>query len=358
MSDAPAITGLGALGRLGHAVADHRAALTSAPAAFPRLGDLGELPPRFDDTPAAWISPRRLLAHRKWSPASMAARHVAREAVADAGWSVADCREAAVFFGTSRGGLSGWLTPWPGRRPLPLMRASNSLPGEPAAAVTDAFGCGLAWQIHASGCTAGLDALEHAALSLAAGKCRRALVVAVDLPLVEPLLDAYQATGILAAPDRPGMIAAEGAAALCLEVASGPHPRLAASHSALEPGALLGTADALPALIGLLRAATRQSGAPQLCAPHDSGTARHARAEPDALRDALGSSAATFSFKPYLGHTVSAAGLLETVLLADWLRHPQSAPVPLDARRPIFKIASALGGKHHLAILQPAPARP
>ena len=37
--------------------------------------------------PGAWIEDRSMLTHRKWSPVTMAALHVARQAVADAGWS-------------------------------------------------------------------------------------------------------------------------------------------------------------------------------------------------------------------------------------------------------------------------------
>lgn len=354
MNTALTITGLGALSRLGDSIAAHRQALLSPAPPFSALGELEEISADFATTPAAWISPRSLLCHRKWSPASMAALHVARQAIADAQWSPADCRDAAIFFGTSRGGLSGWLTSWPGRRPLPLMQASNSLPSEPAAAIATEHGILSPWHIHASGCVAGLDALDHAALSLLAGKCQRALVVACDLPLVEPLLHAYRQTGILASPQQPGMIPAEAAAALCLETPSPQQtcPQLVTTSSTLEPNALLGTAESLPALTRLLEHAARQFGPPQLCIPHDSGTAKHHRAEPAAIRAALGDTP-TFSIKPFTGHAIGASGLIESAILSDWLRAPDTSPVPLHPTQPIFKIASALGGKHQLAIFQP-----
>ena len=42
----------------------------------------------------------------------MAALHVAREAVADAGWTAEDLRDAALVLGTSRGNAAGWLGPY------------------------------------------------------------------------------------------------------------------------------------------------------------------------------------------------------------------------------------------------------
>ena len=351
MNPTLAITGLGVLSRLGHTIADHRAACLAPAAPFQTLGDLGENSADFATTPAAWITPRDLLNHRKWSPASMAALHVARQAIADAQWSPAECREAAIFFGTSRGGLSGWITPWPQRRPLPLMRASNSLPGEPAAAIATELDIHTPWHVHASGCVAGLDALEHASLALLSGQYPRALVVACDLPLVDPLLDAYRDTGILASPEKPGMTPAEGAAALCLETNPTATARLVATRAALEPNALLGSAQSLPALTTLLARAAEQFGEPAGCIPHDSGTAKHHAAEPDAIRAALGP-VPSFRIKPYTGHAISASGLLETALLADWIRHPTTAPLTIQPSRPVFKITSALGGKHQLAILQ------
>ena len=55
------------------------------------------------DLPASWIEPRKLLVSRKWAPATLAALHVARQAVAEAGWSVSDLEDAVLFLGTSRG---------------------------------------------------------------------------------------------------------------------------------------------------------------------------------------------------------------------------------------------------------------
>ena len=89
----------------------------------------------------------------------MAALHVAREAIADAGWSASDLKDAALVLGTSRGNAAGWLGPWPGRRPFKLMAASNTIHSEPATAISIEFQITGPNHVLASGCAAGLDAI-------------------------------------------------------------------------------------------------------------------------------------------------------------------------------------------------------
>ena len=121
------ITGLGALSALGTDVAAHYQAVTAGRVPFRRLGLLLGPDSPHAMRPAAWIENRAILTHRKWSPATMAALHAAREAIADAGWSADELRDAALVVGTSRGNAAGWLGPWPGRRPFRLMAASNTI---------------------------------------------------------------------------------------------------------------------------------------------------------------------------------------------------------------------------------------
>src|SRR5688572_1677602 len=97
------ITGLGALSALGDGVAEHHASVLARKVPFKELaGLLGNGNPHAG-RPAAWIHDRKLLLNRKWSPATMAALHVAREAIADAGWTTDELRDAALVVGTSRG---------------------------------------------------------------------------------------------------------------------------------------------------------------------------------------------------------------------------------------------------------------
>ncbi len=344
----------------------------------PLAGLLGKDSPH-RDLPASWIEPRKLLLNRKWAPASMAALHVARQASAEAGWTTAELESTALFLGTSRGTAAGWIDPWPERRAFPLMAASNSLHSEPAAAVSIELGIRGPWQVQASGCAAGLDALGMAALWLSAGLADRALVVAVDLPLSPSLLDSYAATGILSkngvndpySPDTTGILPAEAAAAVALERGAQPGaPRLSGYLANADAADAIGMPAGAPAVVGLLRQALGKFDRPAALCPHASGTASHATLEPAAILAALGEGTVLCPLKPYSGHGIGGGGLLETVILAAFLRGnrlPQPLPhlicpagltmtsPALSPAATVFKLASALGGKNSLIALQAPP---
>jgi len=372
------ITGLGMLSTLGNGPEDHLGAITrNTPTFRPLSGLLGADSPHAA-TPAGWIEPRELLTHRKWSPASMAALHVARQAIAAAGWTPDDCRPAAVVVGTSRGNAAGWLAPWPGRRPFKLMAASNTIHSEPAAAITIELGIHGPYHVLASGCSAGLDALGIATLMVRSGVVPRSLAVAVDLPLVPLLLDSYSSSGLLASspqadpyhPASAGFIPGEGAAAIAIDSARTGTPLIldyTANSDACDPIGIPkdggGSGD-------LLIAARERHGAPTALCPHATGTAVHAIAEPAALIRAFGSThLPTLHFlKPFTGHTIGASGLLETAILAAFLQQGKLPPNPrglatpagfiapdtaLDAGGPIFKLSHSMGGHNALLVLSP-----
>ena len=373
------ITGLGALSAAGESMAGHRASLAAAATGFRPLADLLGAASPHRALHAAWIARRELLHSRKWSPASMAALHVAREAVAEAGWSGADLQEAVVFLGTSRGTAAGWIDPWPERRPFPLMAASNSLHSEPAAAVSIELGIRGPWQVQASGCAAGLDALGMAALWLGAGLAERALVVAVDLPLSPCLLDSYAATGILSrnnlndpySAESSGILPAEAAAAITLERTPREGSPLLRGYLANADAAdAIGMPPGAPGLAALLDSAREKFGAPAALCPHASGTASHAVLEPAAILRALGPGTRICPLKPATGHGIGGGGLLETALLAAFMRKCQLPPAlpgltcpaglvmtpgTLPPSATVFKLASALGGKNSLIALQAPP---
>lgn len=368
------IRGLGALSAMGETVAAHRDAVCAGVQPFRPLGDLMEC--EYPDVPAAWIADRSLLVHRKWSPAAMAALHVARQAIAQAGWTADECRDAVVMLGTSRGGAAGWLEPWPGRRGFPLMQASNAMHGEAAAAISIALGIRGAYQVISTGCSAGLDALGMAAMHLHCGMAERALVVAVDLPLVKILLDSYAATGILSKnslndpyhPQTSGIFPAEAAAAVTLEkndASSG--VRLLgylANSDALDP---LSLSPESGQLVALLEQARSRFGEPVALCPHATGTASHALAEPLCLSRAFSQQKPTLHLlKPFLGHGIGAGSLLETVLLCDFLARKELPPNVAGLHAPegfelpdqvrgcqgvVWKIAASLGGHNALVAL-------
>jgi len=308
----------------------------------------------------------------------MAALHVAREAITEAGWTAGELEDAALVVGTSRGNAAGWLGPWPGRRPFKLMAASNTIHSEPASAITIEFGITGPNHVLASGCAAGLDAIGVAMLLVNSGLAPRALAVAVDLPLVPLLLDNYAASGILSVelvsdpyhPQTSGFVPAEGAGAMAIEPSGGKHPQLVhygCNSDACDPVGI-------PADGGrtfeLLEKAIRHVGLPVAVCPHATGTAVQASADPALLSRVFGVRRPTLHLlKPFTGHTIGASGMLESVILARFLRDGQLPPnlpcrhapdgyhLPdhvLDAGGPVYKISHGMGGHNALLVLQPS----
>ncbi len=307
----------------------------------------------------------------------MAALHVAREAIADAGWSADDLRDAALVLGTSRGNAAGWLAPWPGRRPFRLMAASNTIHSEPASAISIEFQITGPNHVLASGCAAGLDAIGLAMMLVRCGAAPRALAVAVDLPLVPMLLDIYASSGILSmdlsvnpyGPGTAGFIPAEGAAAMTIDRSSGDHPRLmhyGCNSDACDPVGIPKDGGRTPELFQSLQA----SGlTPVAVCPHATGTAVQAAADPAALERVFSNNRPSLHLlKPFLGHAIGASGLLESVVVASFLREgclPPNLPglhappgfgLPdheLPASGPVAKLSHGMGGHNALLVLTP-----
>ena len=374
ITSALSITGIGTLSALGHDVASHLKAISSGVSGIQPLGNL-----LGNDSPhahlyGAWIEPREFLNHRKWSPVTMAALHVAKQAAADAGWSKDELASAALVVGTSRGNAAGWLGEWPKRRPFKLMAASNTIHSEPATAISIELGIYGPNHVVASGCSAGLDALGIAKLLIDSGQVERALVVAVDLPLVPLLLDNYAASGLLGSsatlnpysPTSDGFLPAEGAAAIALS--STPAGTLQLSFFAnnsdgADPVGIPKDGGRTPEL---LKKAIATCGKPSAICPHATGTKTQARAEALFLNaTTLESQPTIHLLKPFIGHTIGASGLLESAILLAFMRQhelPQnltgtngfselSTPPNSQALTgPVFKLAHGMGGHNALAV--------
>ena len=377
-SDSPlAITGLGALSALGSDVAAHRRAVETGDLPFQPLGRLLGADSPHAARPGAWIQNRSLLNHRKWSPATMAALHVADQAVATAGWSADDLRDAALVLGTSRGNAAGWLGPWPGRRPFKLMAASNTIHSEPATAISISHGITGPSHVLASGCAAGLDAAGIAMMLVRCGLAPRALAVAVDLPLVPLLLDNYAASGLLTSSFRldpyadsaSGFIPAEGAAALAIEPGGGGVSQLlhyGCNSDAADPVGMPRDGGNTPLLFEKLSGPADRIAA--VC-PHGTGTAVQRAADPAMLRRVFPDGGPSLHpLKPLLGHAIGASGLLETVVLCSFLSEgllPPNLPglhapagfimpescVPVAGA--VAKTAHGMGGHNALLVISP-----
>lgn len=366
------ITGLGALSALGQGVAEIRCAVEAGRVPFQPLGRLLGDDSVHAQRPAGWIEDRSVLINRKWSPVTMAALQVARQAIEDAGWSADDLKDAALVVGTSRGNAAGWLAPWPGRRPFRLMAASNTMHGESASAISIEFGITGPNHVIATGCAAGLDAVGVAMMLLRLGMAQRALAVAVELPLVPLLLDNYASSGILSsamrldpyAEDTSGFVPAEGAAAMALEAGASGHPQLLyfnTNSDACDPIGIPRDGGRTPDLFASM---TSETGPVVAVCPHATGTQVQAAADPAALGRAFpGPRPSLHLLKPYLGHSIGASGLLESVVFASFLRTGELPPnlpglhVPdgfslpdrvLPAKGVVAKLAHGMGGHNAL----------
>ncbi len=306
----------------------------------------------------------------------MAALHVAKEAVAMAGWDARELENTALIVGTSRGNAAGWLDPWPGRRPFKLMAASNTIHSEPATAITIELGILGQNHVVASGCSAGLDALGLGKMLLDGGVAERVLVVAVDLPLVPRLLDNYAASGLLGtaadldpfAPFSDGFVPGEGAAAIALS--AGKSGKTLLSHFANNSDGAdpVGVPKDGGRTHLLLEKAASEFGTPAAICPHATGTRIQARAERTIFGKLASGSETTFHLlKPFVGHTVGASGLLESVILLRFLEASSLPPnlpgrtapsgwslpeTSLPAAGPVFKLAHGMGGHNALAVFQ------
>lgn len=314
------------------------------------------------------IADRSVMKGRRYGAASNLAVHVARGAVEKACWKAAELRDAWLFAASSRGNAGELLGEQGWRRPSPRFSASNTIHSEIAAAVSIELGIRGPWQMAASGCSAGLDALGLALMALRAGMCRRALVLAVDLPLVRRLIEAFRDTRLLAtdrlndplSPATTGLHLGEAGVAVTLELADA---------GLVQVGEYQANSDAYDSLVipedgaGLAELLSRFPR-PALVCPHATGTPNHSSAETHALRSAFGETPPLLLLKPFTGHTLGACGLLDVALLSSALpRLPGNLPgltavaageIHLRPGDSILKVASGMGG-HNAAVLLKVP---
>lgn len=330
------ILGISTLSGLGNSVAEHARRMEAGEHGLRQLTDLlgGS---KYGVLKAGWIEDRSLLLSRKWAPASTLAVHCAREAIKDAGLKPSDLRDAAVIAGSSRG--NAYLTEWPGRRPFKLMAASNSMHGEIASAVSIELGITGPWQTIASGCAASLDALGYAKMLIDSGMVKYTIVLGVELPLVPQIIKHYQQTGVLTTneindpyhPETAGFSPGEAGAALVLtsEDVEG-SPKVSGYWCNSDADSPVGMPSDGKGLSKCLRQAVvslSESSDKRISAicPHASGTLLHAQAEQAALHSALLPQSemgeiSLHPLKPFTGHSIGASGLLDTAILAYYMR--------------------------------------
>ena len=338
----------------------------------------------FSALSAGLISSREPVRGRRYGAASNAAVTVAREAVRRAGWKAEMIRESWLFAASSRGNAGEMLGGNAWRRPLRKFSASNTMHSEIAAAVSIELGIRGPWQMCSNGCSSGLDALGMAWMAVGSGLAPRAVVVAVDLPLVPQLLRDFRDTGLLSSNGVNDPFALEGSA-----VTTGFLPGEAAVAVVIEREGRAAklcrmehysaNSDAYDALMipedgggisDCVRAAIQWGDVSNVIAlcPHATGTVNHARVEPSALLRALdGRRVPLLPLKPYTGHALGASGLLDVALLAACMQEGRlpsvlpgltspacglplnESPLAVKSGDRVIKLASGMGG-HNAAV--------
>lgn len=339
----------------------------------------------FAGLPVGALPSRGLVKGRRYGAASNAAVQAATAAVRRAGWAAEEIRESWLYGASSRGnageilGVNAW------RRPLRKFSASNTMHCEIPAAVSIELGIRGPWQMVSNGCSSGLDALGMAWMAVGSGLAPRAVVVAVDLPLIAALLQDFRETGLLSSNGvndpfavgqghaTSGFFPGEAAVAVTLERDGTGRPKLCrVEHYCANSDAYdtLMIPEDGGGIEDCVRAAVQAGDAGKVVAvcPHATGTLNHARVEPPALLRALdGRRVPLLPLKPQTGHTLGASGLLDVALLAacmgeGWLPAVlpgltppacglplNEAPLKVAAGDRVVKLASGMGG-HNAAV--------
>lgn len=333
----------------------------------------------------------------------------AAEAIEDSGLDLAGCAaDTAVVIGSAVGattslerefvGISGSGTSWlVDPTALSSHGYSYLVPSATVAEVARAVGAGGPSALISTGCTAGIDAVAHAAELIREGSAEVAVVGATEAPISPISSASFDAILATTADDadpagasrpfdrrRSGFVLAEGAAMFVLETAArarrrgadiycalpGEGRRANAFHmTGLRPDGLE-LADAIRAALDDARL---DPTAIDYVSAHGSGTQQNDRHETMALKRALGPHAyrvPVSSIKSMVGHSLGAIGSIEIAACALALRHQVVPPtanlaepdpycdldyVPRIARdvrlRSVLTVGSGFGGFQSAMVL-------
>ncbi|MHA6492169.1 beta-ketoacyl synthase N-terminal-like domain-containing protein [Pseudomonas borbori] len=186
-------------------------------------------------------------------------------------------------------------------------------------------------------CTSAANGLLYGARLIAAGQRKRALVLAFETPSALAMqgfgaLDLTSRSGQYRPfhPARDGLILGEvyACALLGLEPGHAPLARLLGGFSACDTNSLTTTREDGSHIDWVmqraLRSANRSPAEVRLVKLHGTATSANDHAESNGMRRLYGNALpALCVLKPWLGHTLGACGLSETLLLVEALRHGQ-----------------------------------
>lgn len=209
-------------------------------------------------------------------------------------------------------------------------------------------------------CTSAANALLYGARLVASGRYRRALVVAFETPSALAM-QGFAALGLVSPSghyrpfhaERDGLLLGEAYSAvmLGLETPAAPLARLLGGFSACDTSNLTTTREDGSHIQWVMQRALDSAGLSPaevgLVKLHGTATSANDIAEANGMQRMFGATPPPLCvLKPWLGHTLGACGLSETLLLLDALRH---GPLPAldyahETLLPLSGSAQALPG--------------
>jgi 3-oxoacyl-[acyl-carrier-protein] synthase II len=258
-------------------------------------------------------------------------RRVAREAIAQAGWSAHDLRSAALIVGTSKGSVDAWLESLaPGisamGHPLAFGLADTA-----ATVAVDLEIAGPRLTLSAA-CASGLVALIRGVMMIRAGEVSRVLVIASESSLHPLFVASFKRLGVIPPPghgcrpfdrSRSGFVISEAAAAVCLQasdnIAAVARPLAAVEHFALGADATHFTSgDPSGTTLRNILHRVVAGREVDLIHAHGTGTVFNDPIELAAIGDAVAGCDVNrpnlYSHKGAIGHSLGAAGLVSIAI--------------------------------------------
>nr|WP_298145691.1 beta-ketoacyl synthase N-terminal-like domain-containing protein [uncultured Pseudomonas sp.] len=233
-------------------------------------------------------------------------------------------------------------------------RLAHSTPLDSLAAqLRQRWGFAAAFTLNTA-CSSAANGLTYGARLIANGQFKRVMVLAFEPPSAL----AMQGFGALELtspsgryqpfhPERDGLVLGETYACALLGLEPGPAPlaRLLGGFSACDTSSLTGTREDgshIDAVMrGALQSAGRSANEVDLIKLHGTATKANDDAESNGTRRLFGEAMPTLcALKPWLGHTLGACGLSETLLLVEALRQGQ-LPGTDYANEAILPLAAA-----------------
>lgn len=336
------ITGLGTISGFGLSTGKLWAALIAGESAVKPLSDhfdgvkasMGVMLPEFD--PGDHFTSGEISLLDRFS---MYAVMAAREAIADAGFDMADeaIVKAAVIIGSGVGGKhtdeEGYLQLYKNQRsrvhPLSILKGMHS-----AAASMVSFHLGVKGPVFtvASACSSGAHAISQGAMMIQSGNAEVAIVGGSDSPFTFGLMKAWDALRVITndacrpfCKTRSGIVLGEGAGIIVLE--SEEHARMRGARIYAQIAGSGMTSDAghitrpdvegmsLAMTNALLYAKINPEEVDYINA-HGTGTKANDVAETEAIHKVFGSHAkklAVSSTKPMHGHALGASSAIEII---------------------------------------------